>query len=135
MVVGGDFEDRRDAKQIIGDNIRAARESLGWTQHGLSSVVGMTQGKLSQFERGKRRPSAKETDRLCMALGVHPEVILAGVHTKPEERLMKLLDRQAHEVDLRLRALTSYIAALETAGYDTGRYIELIRDLRPWATD
>lgn len=42
---------------VLGNNLRAARKEAGLRQEDLARVVGVTQGALSQFEKGKNAPS------------------------------------------------------------------------------
>lgn len=42
---------------VLGENLRAARKEAGLRQEDLADFVGVSQGALSQFEKGKTTPS------------------------------------------------------------------------------
>ena len=59
----------------------AARKALGMTQEELEALAGVSQGTISQTERGASVPGAEVALRLCRALGISLEDLL---HQEPE---------------------------------------------------
>ena len=57
------YEEKVDT---VGDNIRHLRKDLGLTQKELGDEVGLTQGQISDYERGRRTPSLHSLDKLLM---------------------------------------------------------------------
>ncbi|QWK23093.1 hypothetical protein CSW25_07120 [Thermus scotoductus] len=53
---------------MLGDRLRALRESRGLSQGALAQKVGVSQGMISHIERGRRRPSLPTLMRLIQAL-------------------------------------------------------------------
>lgn len=56
---------------MLKDRIRELRKARGWTQEELAARAGMTQGVITNLERGARDNPTQETlDKLAGALGV-----------------------------------------------------------------
>jgi len=53
----------------LAGQVIAARKSLGWTQTDLATKTGMSQGDISNIERGVVSPTEKTLVRLAEALG------------------------------------------------------------------
>lgn len=68
----------------LGTRIHAARIEAGLTQVELSARVGVTQGLLSSYERGEKRPSVETLTALARALGCSADWLL-GLATATEE--------------------------------------------------
>jgi len=64
--------------------LRKVRFLLGLTQEGLAVKSGVSQAKISQYERGITRPSEKNRNRLASALGERVEKVFPDVE-KPEK--------------------------------------------------
>jgi transcriptional regulator with XRE-family HTH domain len=62
-----------------GEAIRAIREALGITQPGLAQRVGLTQGALSNIERGSRNASPHVLRAIANELGVGVGAITTNV--------------------------------------------------------
>lgn len=52
------------------NRIREHRKRRGWTQEELGQRVGVSKQRVSQYERGERRPTVEMVYRLAEALGV-----------------------------------------------------------------
>ena len=54
---------------MLGERVRAARLARGWTQQQLARRAGLSQGGVSQIERGRRpTPHRRTLARLAEAL-------------------------------------------------------------------
>ena len=53
---------------IIGGQIRAGRELLGWSQEALAVAVNICRATIADFESGKREPYARTVRQICVAL-------------------------------------------------------------------
>lgn len=58
------------------NTFETARERAGMTQEELAVETGLTQGYISQIERGKRIPSLKTLLKISAVLGVNPASLL-----------------------------------------------------------
>lgn len=87
----------------LASNIRTARLSIGLSQTALARRIGTTPAAVSQWEAGRRTPSATRLRSLCMALEVSADSILGlGTATVPPA------------IDLQLSVLRGQIATLYT---------------------
>ena len=59
--------------------IREARKAQGYTQQRLAELVGITQGAVSQWEKGETRPAMKMLPALSKALGVPIDELVRGL--------------------------------------------------------
>lgn len=58
--------------------VKTAREAVGLTQEELAKEAKLSQGYISQIERGERIPSIKTLLKISAALGVSPVSLLPG---------------------------------------------------------
>ncbi len=58
--------------------IRQLREERGWTQPDLAGRLGVSQGAVSLWERGVRRPYRRTRLRLAELFGVSVEALALG---------------------------------------------------------
>ncbi len=58
--------------QKFGGWLRAARKATGASQDDLADASGISQGTISNLERGASRPEWATLDALCKALGQDP---------------------------------------------------------------
>lgn len=63
-------------KYEIGKRIRKYREELGISQKELAEKIGVSNGRVSNWEQGLNRPDADMLAELCFALQVSPSVLL-----------------------------------------------------------
>ena len=61
---------------LIGANIRAARESANISQGALAKAIGATQRQISLYESGDQDPTASRIIAIARALGVEPGELL-----------------------------------------------------------
>jgi transcriptional regulator with XRE-family HTH domain len=55
--------------EVFGRHLRELRQKYGVTQHQLSVATGLTEGYISNMERGQKVPSLTTILRIAMALG------------------------------------------------------------------
>lgn len=71
-------------KYEIGNRIRKYREELGISQKQLAEQIGVSNGRVSNWEQGLNRPDADKLAELCVALNVSPSSLL-GVKLSKDE--------------------------------------------------
>lgn len=71
-------------KYEIGSRIRKYREELGISQRQLAERIGVSNGRVSNWEQGLNRPDADMLAELCCVLKVSPSLLL-GVNLFEEE--------------------------------------------------
>ena len=64
---------------VPGATIAKCREAAGLTQLQLGEKLGVGQSTVAHWEAGRRSPSARLFNPLCVALGVTRQQLLAGV--------------------------------------------------------
>ena len=77
----------------FGENLRAARIALGWSQEKLADAAETSKGYISDLERNKRpMPPGKKLDALASALGVPlTQLVQDEVEPRPSERTVPLV--------------------------------------------
>ncbi len=63
--------------------IRQFRQARGWSQPDLAQRLGVTQGAVSMWERGRGVPRPKYQQRLADLFGVSVETIAFGPDEQP----------------------------------------------------
>lgn len=71
-------------KYEIGNRIRKYREELGISQKQLAEQLGVSNGRVSNWEQGINRPDADMLAEICYVLKVSPSSLL-GVKLSKEE--------------------------------------------------
>ncbi len=71
-------------KYEIGQRIKECRESRNMSQKDLAAKIGISSGRLSNWEQGLNRPNADIIARICKALDVSPSEILGVCVTSDE---------------------------------------------------
>ena len=107
-------EDEEVAKEIarrIGGRVRAARSNLQLTQEELAERIGITSEALGRIERGNASPSLPTLERLCGALGVSPDGLLAKGEGVAGARASKV-DSAAQPKGRELRQILRFAATL-----------------------
>lgn len=72
----------------IGENIRAARKSLGMSQDSLAEAIGANRVTISKYENDAYLPSVPALERLAIALNTTPAKLsesIAPEETEPDE--------------------------------------------------
>ena len=64
--------------------IQAERRARRYTQTELAALCGLSQGDISQFERGRAIPTAAQAERLSKILGVPADALLRKVREPAE---------------------------------------------------
>ena len=71
-------------KYEIGTRIRKYRKDRGLTQEQLANMIGISKGRVSNWEQGINRPDADVLADICVALNVSPSEIL-NVHLSGDD--------------------------------------------------
>lgn len=71
-------------KYEIGKRIRKYRQELGMSQKQLAEQIGVSNGRVSNWEQGLNRPDADMLAEICQALEVSPSLLL-GVKLSNDE--------------------------------------------------
>ena len=69
-------------EQVVGSNIRRAREARAITQEALAAEAGIDMRYLGGIERGQENPTIAVVGRIAKALGVHPSTLLIEPRAK-----------------------------------------------------
>lgn len=67
----------------LGERIREARKSLGWTQEALADYAGIDRSYIGGVERGERNLTFNVLCEICRALGCDLAALTQGI---PEAR-------------------------------------------------
>ena len=65
-------------RSVVGKNIEALRRIRGLTQDDLANELQTSRGRVSYWETGAGAPNAEMIVKLCRAMGVTEEQLLAG---------------------------------------------------------
>ena len=67
----------------FGERLKKTREDhLGWTQTELSTLAGISQHQISNFEHSQRMPTLENFKKLCITMNVTADYLL-GIVNKP----------------------------------------------------
>jgi len=69
-------EDPKSFASDVGEAVRAARQSRGWTQARLAEIAGLSPNYVARLERGELGPSLFVANQLCEALGIEVDALL-----------------------------------------------------------
>ena len=64
---------------MVGERLRVARRLRRLSQKALAERIGITVGKLRQYERGERIPDERTLSLLAAVLRVTPTYLLHGI--------------------------------------------------------
>lgn len=67
---------------VLGERLRSLREGKGWTQLHAAKIFGITNGALSNYERGYREPDAKLLNKLSEVYGCSVDYLLGRSDTR-----------------------------------------------------
>ncbi|MCH8323349.1 MAG: helix-turn-helix transcriptional regulator [Proteobacteria bacterium] len=65
-----------DIRKQLGLNIKRLRLEKGWSQEDLSFEAKLHRTYISDIERGKRNPTVTVLEKIAIALGTTPDVLL-----------------------------------------------------------
>jgi transcriptional regulator with XRE-family HTH domain len=68
-----------DATRVLGERLRARRESLGLSQEALADRAGVHWTFLGQVERGQRNLSLHNLLKIAAGVGVDPAELVRGL--------------------------------------------------------
>ena len=75
---GGNLpEDPKAFAVVVGEGVRRARQSRGWTQVQLAEAAGLSPNYVARLERGELGPSLFVACQLCDTLGIDVGALLA----------------------------------------------------------
>lgn len=79
-------KNRQIPDDFIGQRIQRMRQAAGISQTQLARLIGITQGTLSQLERGfTAQPSEVQLRRLCEVLRTDPNTLYGFTMVRPPE--------------------------------------------------
>lgn len=74
----------------FAEKLREARQNKGWNQLDLANAVGLSQGAISQFEKGLRIPTPANIEKFSKALAVSKDFLIGEEEMTSERvRLMR----------------------------------------------
>lgn len=85
--------DHDDSDAVLGERLRAARQSQGKTLEEVAQNANVTRSFLSQVERGVASPSLTTLRRIAAELGV-PIFLLLPQHVQPRNAIVHKSERQ-----------------------------------------
>jgi transcriptional regulator with XRE-family HTH domain len=77
----GAQEEHRSFNVMVGDAIRRARQEHGWTQASLAEQAGLSPNYVARLERGELGPSLFVANRICEALPMDIDGLVAPTGT------------------------------------------------------
>ena len=73
------MEENRTILEVMGNNLKAARTSKGYTQEKLAEAVGVSDKFISMAERGVSGLSVTSIVGICIVLGIEPNALFSGI--------------------------------------------------------
>lgn len=70
--------EHRAFNATVGEAIRRSRQEHGWTQAFLAEQAGLSPNYVARLERGELGPSLFVASRLCEALGIEVDALVAS---------------------------------------------------------
>ncbi|HZI08121.1 MAG TPA: helix-turn-helix transcriptional regulator [Archangium sp.] len=126
----GKREARLKLSKSLGDAAREARQKAGLTQADVAERIGVATEVYGRLERGILMPSVPTLRRICVALHMSADVMLALSSSPPpvlevppppaepeEERIMRRLMRNVRKLNpIQIRALSMMASTLRRDG-------------------
>ena len=78
-----------DLQLVFGRNVRAHRDSLGYSQEAFADEIGVHRTYLGGIERGERNLTLRSVERIAEWLGVAPLELLAELPKRTSSRHTK----------------------------------------------
>lgn len=73
------MDDPKAFAAVVGEAVRRARQSHGWTQARLAEMAGFSPNYIARLERGELGPSLFVANQLCDALGIDVDTLTQPV--------------------------------------------------------
>jgi len=80
-------------RQILGSNIRTARNGLGYSQQALAEKAEISTGHMNDIEQGRKWVSEQTLTNLAAALLVRPWMLLIPELSADDDRTVELRTR------------------------------------------
>lgn len=95
----------------FADRIRQARINKNWNQEELAKEVSLTQGAISQFEKGQRMPTPINLQLLAQKLEVSVDYLLGEEDNAEHERvkLMRTIQSLSPEALKKVQGLVDWV--------------------------
>ena len=74
-------DDPKAFAAVVGEAVRRARQSLGWTQAQLAEFAGFSPNYIARLERGELGPSLFVANQLCARSGIEVDDLLGASST------------------------------------------------------
>ena len=74
---------------MLGTRLKQYRKKKGWSLNNLANIIKVSQGSLSDIERGKTKPAADTLTALCKKTDIDIIWLLTG--KKDDEQIARLL--------------------------------------------
>jgi Predicted transcription factor, homolog of eukaryotic MBF1 len=82
----------------FAERLRQARQDKGWNQDDLAKAVELSQGAISQFEKGLRIPTPANITKFSEILGVNRDVLVGEEEMSSDRvRLMRSIQTLSSE--------------------------------------
>ena len=75
-------DEHRSFNTTVGEAIRRARQEHGWTQAFLAEQAGLSPNYVARLERGELGPSLFVASRICEALTIEIDSLVAATGTR-----------------------------------------------------
>lgn len=82
-----------DIKVLLGQRIQELRIAKNLTQEYTAELIGIETSSLSNIERGKYFPTAKNLDKIAKALNVEPHELFTFKHLAPQQELIEEINK------------------------------------------
>jgi len=81
----------------VGENVKKERLNADLTQECLAELVGIHWQTISNIERGRSPFPVAIFARMCQAMGISPERLVAGLPEPDHERIKKITKAMARQ--------------------------------------
>lgn len=85
------MEENRTILEVMGNNLKAARTSKGYTQEKLAEAVGVSDKFISMAERGVSGLSVTSIVGICIVLGIEPNALFSGIVNNNKDDIDSLI--------------------------------------------
>ncbi|MFB4194694.1 helix-turn-helix domain-containing protein [Streptomyces carpaticus] len=118
-------EDEQTARQLYGELLRTRRERAGLTQEALAKLMLCSPGNIAHFERGRRKPSLEDAQRLDQILGVDDE-LFRRMREIWESSQLRNYFRPVLEMEQKATAICEYAPSLVPGVLQTRDYARAV---------